>query len=109
MRSGWKLESKRSPRGQPRQYQSQYDNAKYHAIYIRNIEWQFTYDTWVAWWGDDMALRGPYSGQLVMARYNDAGPYHPDNVYKSTCNDNCRDGQRNRKNLKRLKVVECNS
>ena len=24
-----------------------------------------------------------------MARHNDVGPYHPDNVRKATCNENC--------------------
>jgi hypothetical protein len=89
MRSGYKFETKRSPNGHARKYQSQYDNAKYHAIHIRNIDWQFTYDTWVEWWGEDITKRGPYKGQLVMARHNDIGPYHPDNVRKATCTENC--------------------
>ena len=59
----------------------------------RGIEWQFTYDEWVDWWGDDIHKRGPYRGQLVMARYNDTGPYHPDNVFKTTCSQNVRDAQ----------------
>ena len=54
----------------------------------RNIEWQFTYDEWITWWGEDIIRRGRRSGQLVMARFNDAGPYHPDNVRKATCNEN---------------------
>ena len=94
MRSGYKFESRRNPNGQARKYQTQYDNAKYHAIHIRNIEWKFTYDSWVAWWGDDIANRGPRKGQLVMARYKDQGPYHPDNVRKATAEENCGEGSR---------------
>jgi hypothetical protein len=54
----------------------------------RGIEWQFTYDTWLSWWGDDIVNRGRKKGQLVMARIGDVGPYHPDNVYKSLMEDN---------------------
>ena len=50
----------------------------------RNIDFQFTYDEWIAWWGDDFDKRGTAEDDLVMARFNDVGPYHPDNVYKTT-------------------------
>jgi hypothetical protein len=66
-----------------------YNCQKTHAK-IRGIEWHFTFESWLEWWGEDIVNRGPYKGQLVMARYNDIGPYHPDNVYKSTTSDNCR-------------------
>jgi len=65
----------------------QYHNQKTRSR-IRNIEWQFTYDTWIEWWGDDIENRGSKSGQLVMSRFNDSGPYHPDNVRKATVNEN---------------------
>ena len=55
---------------------------------IRGIEWQFTFEEWVEWWGSDIELRGNKSGQLVMARNGDTGPYHPNNVRKVTCNEN---------------------
>ena len=58
----------------------------------RNIEWHFTFESWLAWWGDDIANRGNRSGQLVMARLGDQGPYHPDNVKKITCNENASEG-----------------
>jgi len=54
----------------------------------RNIEWHFTFESWFAWWGDDIVNRGRKSGQLVMARLGDQGPYHPDNVYKATTKQN---------------------
>ena len=58
----------------------------------RNLDWQFTYDTWIEWWGTDIVNRGHKRGQLVMARYGDIGPYHPDNVRKATCSENCKEG-----------------
>jgi hypothetical protein len=61
----------------------------------RKIDFQFTYEQWVTWWGDDIINRGRKSGQLVMARIGDQGPYHPDNVVKKTMNDNVREADRN--------------
>jgi hypothetical protein len=84
--------NRRAPRGQARLYQGQYDNAKQCAKQ-RGIDWQFTYATWTAWWSEDITKRGPYKGQLVMARHNDVGPYHPNNVRKATCQENGREGQ----------------
>jgi hypothetical protein len=60
----------------------------------RNIEWHFTFDSWIEWWGSDIINRGPKTGQLVMARNGDTGPYHPDNVRKATCNENCSEGNK---------------
>ena len=66
-----------------KQYKLQQRNAA-----KRNIDWQFTYNEWITWWGDDILNRGCRKGQLVMARYNDEGPYHPDNVRKASCSEN---------------------
>jgi hypothetical protein len=57
----------------------------------RNIDWHFTYDTWIEWWGEDIINRGKSKGQLVMARYSDTGPYHPDNVRKATTGENVKE------------------
>jgi len=65
------------------QFNDHYKNAK-----KRGIEFQFTYEEWVAWWGDDITARGNKQGQLVMARHGDIGPYHPDNVRKATQEEN---------------------
>lgn len=51
----------------------------------RNIEFHFSYEEWVSWWkhnlGDDwFTKRGRKSGQYVMARHGDKGPYAPWNV-----------------------------
>jgi len=54
----------------------------------RNIKFEFTYEEWIHWWGDDIVNRGKSKGQLVMARKGDTGPYHPDNVFKCNCSLN---------------------
>ena len=64
-------------------YNTQRCSAKF-----RGIEWQFTYETWIAWWGNDIERRGRRPDQLVMARLGDTGPYHPDNVKKITGAEN---------------------
>jgi hypothetical protein len=71
-----------------------YNRQKYNAIHIRNIEWHFTFESWLAWWGDDIVNRGSRKGQLVMARNGDTGPYHPDNVRKATVSENCSEGNK---------------
>jgi hypothetical protein len=57
----------------------------------RGIAWHFTYEEWITWWGDDILKRGRLKDQLVMARKNDQGAYHPGNVYKATTGDNVRE------------------
>ena len=57
----------------------------------RGIPFEFTYEEWINWWGEDLTNRGRNQGQLVMARKGDAGAYHPDNVYKTTVEQNGRD------------------
>lgn len=69
-----------------------YYTQKHHAK-DRNIDWHFTYDSWLAWWGDDITLRGCQKGQLVMARHGDCGPYHSDNVRKATCEENIKEAK----------------
>ena len=59
----------------------------------RNIEWNFTYDTWVEWWGEDIVNRGKGPGKLCMARFEDKGPYHPDNCKKITHGENVREAR----------------
>lgn len=83
-------------------YNNHYINQKNMAK-LRGIDWQFTYDTWIEWWGNDIVNKGSRSGQLVMARNGDTGPYHPDNVRKATCNENCSEAN---KGKKRPRTVE---
>jgi hypothetical protein len=73
-----------------RLYRSQRDSA-----IKRGIEFQFTFEEWNSWWGQDIVNRGRKAGQLVMARIGDQGPYHPDNVVKKACGDNVREAYRN--------------
>lgn len=78
-----------------------YYDQKRHAK-DRNIDWQFTYETWLEWWGDDILNRGYYKGQLVMARHNDEGPYHPNNVRKATVEENINEAQVGNNNAGKL-------
>lgn len=57
----------------------------------RSIDFDFTFDQWLDWWGDDIHNRGCKKGQLVMARKNDVGPYNASNVYKQSCQQNTAD------------------
>ena len=58
----------------------------------RNIEWLFTYDTWLAWWENTGKLseRGKAGDQYCMGRPNDAGPYSPTNAICITNRENAR-------------------
>ena len=60
-----------------RQYTNQKANAK-----KRGIDWKFTYESWLEFWGDDIERRGVGHDKLCMQRFGDSGPYHPDNVKK---------------------------
>ena len=62
-----------------------YHKQKYRAK-ERGIDWEFTFETWVEWWGDDFNKRGRMG--LHMARIGDEGPYSPDNCIKATASDN---------------------
>ena len=64
-------------------YNSQKSGAK-----KRGIEWNFNFESWLDWWGDDIHKRGRSKGCLVMARTGDVGAYQPDNVRKTTHEEN---------------------
>lgn len=51
---------------------------------IRGIMFDLTYQQWIDWWGADIDKRGRSNADLVMARYEDVGPYALDNIYKTT-------------------------
>lgn len=63
----------------------------------RGIAWQFTRESWLAWWGDDYALRGQGRGKLCCARKNDSGPYSPENCIKLTHEENSKQCQARRR------------
>ena len=71
-------------------YAQQKDNAS-----KRGIEFLFTFEQWVEFWGDDIDRRGCYVGDLVMARLGDSGPYSESNCFKQTCSENVREGVAN--------------
>ena len=63
----------------------------------RGIEFLFSYEEWLDWWGDDIDRRGVaqsstgrkvFGNRLVMARHGDVGPYSPSNTKKITCSEN---------------------
>jgi len=74
-------------------YKQKYLDHKYNAN-KRGIDFHFTYEEWIQWWGDDILKRGHCKGNLVMSRYGDVGPYHPDNVFKNTQEQNISDGHK---------------
>lgn len=82
----------------PSPYRQAYRNQKKLAI-KRGITWEFTFDEWLAWWGDDIAKRGTHLGSLCMARYNDTGPYAEWNVRK--CTVECNHRERMARRIKR--------
>ena len=57
----------------------------------RNIDWEFDFQSWLDWWGDDIIYRGRRKDDLCMCRFEDKGPYSPDNVYKATKSQNNKD------------------
>ena len=73
----------------------------------RGIDWQFeNFAEWLEWWGNDIKLRGRGRGKLVMARRDDVGPYHPDNVFKCLHEDNVRAVDRSKSNEKRSNTLK---
>ena len=70
-------------------YRQQKQNAR-----RRGISFEFTYQEWLDWWGEDIVLRGKGKDKLVMARNNDCGAYSPDNVKKMLNQDNVSDGNK---------------
>jgi hypothetical protein len=86
-------------------YKKQY-NCQKSTAKGRNIDWHFTYETWLAWWGTDIINRGRKTGQLVMARIGDQGSYDPNNVLKATCNQNAGMINRDLSNHKRSNTLK---
>ena len=80
----WRLKNK-----QRSAYIDQKNNAQ-----KRGIDFLFSFDEWVEWWGDDFDKRGSRWDWLVMARHGDSGPYSPDNCYKATGSQNGSDQHR---------------
>lgn len=60
----------------------------------RGIEFLFSFEQWVEFWGADVSRIGKTCGMLVMGRYGDVGPYSPENCYKSEFVANLHDAPR---------------
>lgn len=61
-----------------------YNDQKKSAL-KRGVEWQFTFEQWLRWWETELGynwfkLRGHHTGEYVMARNGDKGPYEASNV-----------------------------
>jgi hypothetical protein len=54
----------------------------------RGVKWEFTFEEWLEFWGDDLRRRGRGYGGLSMARVLDKGPYAPWNVFKADSVEN---------------------
>lgn len=73
--TGWKL------------YNNEYHNHKARSK-RRGIDFEFSYEEWITWWGTDIVNRGRKAGQIVMARNGDIGSYNLNNVHKATVEQN---------------------
>jgi hypothetical protein len=72
-----------------KQAQAMYSRQKGNAK-RRGIAWEFTFETWMQLWGDDLIKRGKYHHNLCMQRFGDTGPYSPTNVKKDFAMENAR-------------------
>ena len=63
----------------------------------RGIGWKLTFEQWLAWWGDDLKLRGRGTNGLQMQRFADTGPYALGNIRKGHPLDNARTAGRMRR------------
>jgi len=59
----------------------------------RGVGWDFTFESWSQWWETNLGpdwfiLRGHHTGQYVMARNGDKGPYTRGNVRCVRVEDN---------------------
>lgn len=95
-----------------------YHDQKKSAI-KRGIGWHFTFDQWINWWevnlgSDWFKKRGHHTGQYVMARNKDKGPYASWNVRCAKVEENHREFNAHkgsqlkayRKRLSREEVIE---
>ena len=62
----------------------------------RGIEFQFTFEDWTEWWGEDFNKQGLGRDDLCMCRNGDEGAYELGNIYKATRSQNADDALRKR-------------
>ena len=60
----------------------------------RGVSFNLTFDEWITWWLSTCHYleRGHKSGQYVMSRFGDIGPYSLNNIFCQTCNENIKQG-----------------
>lgn len=63
-------------------------NDRMHRAEERGIEWLFTFESWWNIWKPFWKKRGRKSEDLCMARFEDKGPYSPENVRICTNREN---------------------
>lgn len=82
--------------------------AQRHQALKRDIEWNFTYESWCEWWmqEDRWANRGNRRGDIMMCRIKDVGPYDPSNVYAGTTAQNHADYTSEKRREVRLRSIE---
>ena len=56
----------------------------------RGIEWLFSFDDWLEFWGEDLEKRGVGHDMLCMMRFGDTGPYSKENTRKGYARDNAK-------------------
>lgn len=56
----------------------------------RGIDWEFNFQSWLDWWGNDIDRRGCGPNDLQMQRFADSGPYAAWNVRKGVPRDNAK-------------------
>ena len=67
-----------------------YRNQRNHCK-ARGVEFNFSYEEWITFWGKDIDKRGRGLDKLQMCRNNDIGPYSIGNIYKATHQQNSSD------------------
>jgi hypothetical protein len=78
----------------------------------RGIQFEFTFDEWLAWWKDALTKRpghrrGTGKNDLQMCRKGDQGGYWPDNVFAGTPKENWHTRPASARNLSGIEA--CNA
>ena len=58
-----------------------YSRIKYDVKQAKGV-WQFTYESWLAFWGTDINPNGRPKNKMKWCRYSQHGVYSPENCYK---------------------------
>jgi len=77
----------------------------------RGIDWQFTFETWWQVWQESgkWEERGVGAGKYCMARYDDYGPYSPENVKIISMVENTKEMKKDRKQFMKMEDWDTNA